>query len=166
MISPRKPPSNVIPCKNWHITYLCEQMRPDEREQYVALSFAAAYDPEIAAANLINLQGPRFAVLGADGMPVCAGGFHEIQPGIWQSWMVGTMDGWSTHWRSMTKAARWLMQALFDNGARRLQTNALSSRTAACLWYTRSLNLKFEGVLRQYGRNGEDVSCFGRVRGD
>lgn len=166
MISPRKPPRNVMITKNWHITYLCERMRPDEREQFVSLSFADAFDPEAAAKQLIGLGGVKFSGIGADGMPLYAGGFFEIQPGVWESWMVGSLESWSTHWRNMTKTSRWLMAMLFDNGARRLQTTALASRTAACEWYMRSLGMHFEGTQRQYGRCGEDVACFSRVRGD
>ncbi len=166
MISLHRPPANMIECKNWHISYLCERLREDEREQFVALFVVDAFDAERVAAHLIGLTGPRFAVIGADGMPVAAGGFHSVQPGVWESWMVGSAEGWSTHWRSMTKASRWLMRALFESGARRLQTHALSSRTLAGEWYVRCLDLKLEGVLRHYGRSGEDLSCFGRVRED
>lgn len=166
MIAPSKPPSNVVPCRNAHLQYLCERMRPDEIEQYLALTFAKAYDADVAAAGLIAITGLKFTVLGSDGLPVAAGGYSEVQPGVWESWMVGSMDGWATHWRSMTKAARWLMDGLFEMGARRLQTHALASRTRAIDWYERSLGLVHEGTARQAGMNGQDVTCHARVRGD
>jgi len=166
MITPRHPPSNVVLTKNWHLTYLCEQMRPDERDQFVAFSFAEGYDPEMAAKQLIGLSGVKFTGLGKDGMPIYAGGFFELRPGVWESWMVGSMEGWATHWRHMTKTARWLMQSLLDTGARRLQTSVLASRVKTCEWYVRSLGMVHEGTQRQFGRNGEDVACFSRVKGD
>lgn len=163
MIAPSRPPSNVVPCRNAHLQYLCERMRPDEIEQYVALTGAREYDAEVAARGFMNISGLKFTVLGADCLPVAAGGYEEVSPGVWNSWMVGSMDGWGTSWRSMTKAARWLMDGLFEMGARRLQTQALASRVQAIDWYERSLGLVREGTLRKLGRNGEDVACFARV---
>lgn len=166
MIAPTRAPSNVIPCRNAHLVYLCERMRPDEIEQYIALTHAKAYDPEVAAAGFIGTPGLKFTVLGKDLLPAASGGYSEIQPGVWQSWMVGSMEGWESEWRSMTKATRWLMDGLFEMGARRLQTNALASRVKAIEWYERALGLVHEGTWRQFGANGEDVACFARVRGD
>lgn len=166
MIAPSKPPANVVPCKNGHLLYLCERMRPDEIEQYVALSGATQYDPEVAARGFMNIGGLKFTVLGTDFLPVASGGYEEVRPGVWLSWMVGSMDGWSTHWRSMTKGARWLMSGLFEMGARRLETRVLCSRTRAIEWYERSLGLVYEGTARKYGKNGEDVACFARVAED
>ena len=166
MISPSKPPSNVIACRNAHLQYLCDRMRPDEIEQYIALTHAKVYDPEVAAAGFINTPGLKFTVIGKDMLPTASGGYQEVAPGVWQSWMVGSIDGWEREWRSMTKATRWLMGGLFEMGARRLQTNALASRTRAIDWYERSLGLVREGTWRQYGANGEDVALFSRVRGD
>lgn len=166
MITPSRPPSNVVPCRNAHLQYLCERMRPDEIEQYLALTGAKDYDPDVAARGFQNLNGLKFTVLGPDGLPVAAGGYEEVQPGVWNSWMVGSMEGWGTSWRSMTKATRWLMDGLFEMGARRLQTQALASRARAIEWYERSLGLQREGTLRKLGRDGEDVACFARVAED
>lgn len=80
--------------------------------------------------------------------------------------MVGTIDGWTLHWRSIITAKRWLMDGLFEMGARRLQTNALASRAEALAWYGRSLGLVREGTWRKYGRQGEDVAAFARVAED
>ena len=129
-------------------------------------TWQSRYDPEMAAKQLIGLSGVKFTGLGKDGMPIYAGGFFELRPGVWESWMVGSMEGWATHWRHMTKTARWLMQSLLDTGARRLQTSVLASRVKTCEWYVRSLGMVHEGTQRQFGRNGEDVACFSRVKGD
>lgn len=159
-----RPPSNVVPCRNVHLMYLCERMRPDEIEQYRALVDGREYDPETAARNFMLAGGHKFTVLGPDGFPAVAGGYEEVFPGVWQSWMAGTMAGWATSWRSITKASRWMMDGLFELGARRLQTNALASRAQTIEWYERSLGLVREGTWRAYGSKGEDVAIFARVK--
>lgn len=164
MIEITKPPQNLIACRNAHLQYLCDRMRPDEIEQYVALTHADSYDPEVAARGFMNTPGVKFTIVSRCGMPAAAGGYQEVMPGIWQSWMVGSVEGWAECWRSITKGSRWVMDGLFQMGARRLQTNALLSRTAAIEWYEQGLGLQREGVMRGMGRGGEDVVLYAAVR--
>jgi len=138
-------------------------MRPDEIEQYLAFVPAQTFDHEAAAVGFMNTPGLKFSLLGPDGFPACAGGYHEVLPGVWQSWMVGSCDGWKDGWRSITKASRWVADGLFEAGARRLQTNCLASRTRAIEWYERGLKLVREGTWRAYGLQGQDVALFSRV---
>jgi len=157
-------PSNVVQCRLVHLHYICQRMRDDEINQYLVLTARDIYDPDRAAVEFFGLTGLKLTVVDVQGLPVAAGGYHETFPGVWQSWMTGTNDGWEKNWRSITKATRWLMDHLIDKCmARRLQTNALASRTKAIEWYTRSLGLKPEGFQRGYGRNGEDVAMFARL---
>ena len=158
-----RPPSNIVACRNADLIWLCDRMRPDEIEQYLALTFAEKWDPEVAARGFMNTGGMKFTVLQNDGLPAAAGGYEEVQPGVWQSWMVGTPEGWAEQWRSLTKATRWLMDGLIEQGARRLQTTALASRECAIEWYERSLRMTREGTMRGYGRQGEDVAMFARL---
>ncbi len=167
MIAARNP-SNIIPCRPAHLLYLCECMREEEREQYVALTCAEQYDPDVAARGFINTAANGFAItaLCQDNTPAVAGGYEEILPGVWQSWMVGTERGWAEQWRSITKGSRWLADRLFQLGARRVQTVTLATRTQAIEWFERGLGLKPEGIWRGYGRDGQDVAAFSRVRGE
>jgi hypothetical protein len=160
-----RPPKGLIACRNGHLVYLCDRMREDERLQYEALT-GCAYNPEVAATGFINLPGVKFTVIGPDGFPAASGGYHEVIPGVWQSWMVGTEEGWRTSWRLITKATRWLIEGLMAGGARRLQTTALANRTCAIEWYTRALGLKYEGTHKKFGAHGEDVVAFARVAED
>jgi hypothetical protein len=160
-----RPPKNLIGCRNGHLVYLCDRMRKDEIVQYEALT-GCKFNPEVASTGFINLPGIKYTVVGANNYPAASGGYHEIIPGVWQSWMVGTEEGWKTNWRSITKATRWLIDGLFEMGARRLQTTALASRTEAITWYVAALGLHYEGCHRAFGANGEDVYAFARVAGD
>lgn len=166
MNAPARPPSNVIECHDAHLYYLCDRMRADEIEQFLALAGLDRYDPQFAARNFAVKPGHKFTVLQRDGLPAASGGYEEVAPGVWQSWMVGTDAGWAEQWRSITKATRWLMEGLLDLGARRLQTNCLASRTRTIEWYQRGLGLEPEGIWRKFASNGADVACFARVRAD
>ena len=164
MITVNNPPSNLVACRNVHISYLCERMRPDEIEQYLALTGNKEFDSDVAARGFMTIPGLKFTILDDKGMPAAAGGFEPIGRGVYQSWMLGCMDGWENAWRSITKGARWMMDGLLEGDARRLQTTALASRTKTIEWYEQSLGLVREGTLRQFGANGEDAAIFARVR--
>ncbi|MFP3648361.1 hypothetical protein, partial [Paraburkholderia sp. SIMBA_054] len=90
-----------------HLVYLAECMRQDERRQFTVAT-GIVFEPSIAAQWLINTaaRSGAFAVtiLRADGLPAAAGGFEPVAPGVWQSWMAGSEEGWAEQWRSLTKA--------------------------------------------------------------
>lgn len=147
------------------VVYVAHRMRPDEIAQYLALTGLTQYDPELAARAFLSIQGPSFTIVGADDLPACCGGFEQTRPGIWQPWMCGTMDGWERHWRFMTKATRRVMRHLFSQGARRIETYSLASRTEAHEWYARGMQQQCEGVLRQWFTDGQDAMLHSCVRG-
>jgi hypothetical protein len=157
-------PSNTVQCNLLHLHYICHHMRSDEIEQYLCFMGLDTYNPDLAACYFNGLAGPRLTVIGPDGFPAAAGGYYEIFPGVYNSWMAGTQAGWDTSWRSLTKATRWLMDHLFDQCmARRLQTSVLASRVKTMEWYVKSLKMKPQGQWEGYGRNGEGMSHFARL---
>lgn len=146
------------------LAFLARRMRADEIAQYLALTGAKVYEPDDAARNFVVLQGQKFVLIGPDNLPFCAGGFEEIRPDVFQTWMVGTEEGWAKHWRAITIHSRRLMQNLLDTGARRIQTYALASRTKAHEWYRRGLLQQYEGTCRQFFADGQDAVLYARVR--
>jgi hypothetical protein len=157
---------NVRPATLIDLIHVCRHMRPDEIEQTLAFGYADAYDPDDAAVSLYRQPGPKLAVLGRDGMPVMVGGAMEIGPGVYSGWTAGTMEGWQTEWRHITRVTRRFIEELLAGPAHRVQLTALASRARACHWYTKGLKMQAEGVRRAYGRNGEDAIEFSRVRGN
>lgn len=154
-------PANVVQSTLADLLFLARDMREDDWEQARALH--GDMTPDELAARLMVKAGPKFTLLDAEGKPIIAGGYEPVADGVMQSWMLGTMDGWKLHWREITKASLWMMEALLESGVRRLQTTVLASRTLTCRWYTKSLRMQPEGVWRRYGRGGEDVAIFARV---
>ncbi|WP_052812276.1 hypothetical protein [Xanthomonas campestris] len=169
-MTPAHLPSNIIQCKTAHLVYLAGNMRATEQEQFLAVTGAKQYDPEMGAHWLINVAarsgGFAFTAVLDDNRPAAAGGFEPISPGVWQSWMVGTEEGWAQQWRSITKASRWTAERIFESGAHRVQTTALVGRKEAIVWFQRSLGMHPEGIWRAFGANGEDFASFSRLRGE
>ncbi len=147
------------------VAFLCQHMREDERAQVLALTHFDAYDPDAVARMLVAKQGPAFSVVREDGMPVVTGGFEPVALGVWQTWMVTCDLAWSEFGLAVTRHVRKTMDSLLQSeGCHRIQTNALTAREEAVLWYERALHMQREGVLRAFGKHGEDIVLFSRVR--
>lgn len=146
------------------LAYLARHMRPDEIEQDLAFSGEAEFSPEAAARRMINAEGPKFVIV-AEGLPVVAGGFVFVRPGVWQGWQAGTIEGWDKHWRTITKATRKLNdRMLADPAVHRLQLCALAGRELAFEWYERSLRYQREATLSRYCASGADAVMFSRIK--
>ena len=141
---------------------ICRSARPDEQEQFHALT-GRAWDAEVVAAEVVAKDGLKWVALD-NGHPFVMGGYDHVVNAVYQSWMVGTMVDWRTHWRSITKVSRKVMQAVLDSGATRLQTCVLASREKTCEWYVRALKMNFEGHMRGFGANGETMAMYARVK--
>lgn len=170
LIFPEMPPKRMLPSSSpgyfYAIERLCRSMRADEQLQHMLVMGADPtvdeYDPRIAAKAMLHIEGTSFWYVGDDDEPVAAGGYamDPAVPGVWQSWMVGTEDGWARYWRDLTKGSRWLMAQLFFNGARRLETTQIASRDRAARWHTEFLGMQLEGARRRYFPDGSDMLLF------
>lgn len=159
-------PSNLVAARPWHLIHLAEHMRPDEQANFLAIVGGHTYKPDLAVKALIGTPGMAFAVIDDDGTPVVAGGYTSSRGHAWDAWMVGTMDGWESRWRNITKAVRWSMDEMFKAGVQRIAVTTITSRTQAIEWYERALAMRCEGILRKAGANGEDLAIYARVAGD
>lgn len=143
---------------------LCYNSREDEVQQYEAL--IGPWSPDVAANEFWMNQGPKWLLYNEEG-PVVAGGYIPVISGVYQTWMVGTLEGWQQYWFSITRAVRKLQKIMLTEGyARRLQTSAIEERKMACHWYTKGLGLKYEGTMYQFGTNGENMVNYAILRED
>lgn len=143
------------------LVFICAQLSESERGQFEALGFGE-FDPERVAAVLHAKEGPKL-LLRVDGVPVACGGYDSVSPGVMQSWMVGTVDGWAQHGRAITRETRRFMRVLLGvEGIRRLQTMCLADRADARRWYE-AIGLTCEGVLRGFAGDGRDCALYARV---
>jgi hypothetical protein len=143
--------------------HLARHMRPDEIEQFMAMSGLAEYVPDVAARALSMQGGPTWAVIDDANRAVLVGGFQPVRPGVFEAWLAGTMECWEKHGRAFTRICRREIDALLADGAHRVQITALASRAGAHEWYERGLGMQREGVLRAYCADGQDAIMFARV---
>lgn len=143
--------------------WVAERMRPDEIEQWEALT-GAEYRSDAFAMAMANTAGPQFALVDATGFPFAVGGFDPIRAGVYECWAAGTPEGWERHWRAITLTSARLMRRLFADGAHRIQTTALASRTRAHEWYERGLSMRREGEHPGWFANGATGISFARTR--
>lgn len=143
---------------------LCADARPDERVQYKALTGLDWNVDEVATSHYAK-AGLKFALVDDDGIAVSAAGLQPVIPGVWVAWMLGTTANWDSHWWSITRTTRRIMDRVMKDGARRIEIEACADRPVLCDWYTRALGMELEGVKKGFGLNGEDMALFARVRG-
>ena len=142
---------------------ICQDARPDEKEQYEAL-VGVKWDTEIVVNDLFNRTGTKFSLM-RDNLPIAVCGWEPLIPGVWQAWMVGTMDNWDKYWRSITKLCRETIDIMFSlEGTRRLQIAVLSSREKTCEWYIRGMKFHYESTMKKFGMDGQDMSIYAKLR--
>lgn len=167
---PAELPARCGSTKLWMLERICERMRPDEVDQWLAITGADYYDPKVAAAGfaMSSIGGISVCHLDEKGEPTCAGGYSPDphMPGLWISWMCGTPEGWEKYWRTITKATKWGIAQLLDGGARRLETTVLAERTHAIEWYQKSLGMTYDGIRREYTKDGRDVKVYSITKKD
>lgn len=164
MTAPVRTKWRLEPATLCDLIEVCAQMRPDERDQYVALSGAVLYDFERAAASLYATGGVRFLLVSGAGERLAVGGFEDIRPGVWRSWLVATPAAWGRHWRSLTEASRFVADCLFEDGAHRIEDVMLADRERAGWWCQRGLGMQLDGILPNYAADGRDVAVYSRTR--
>jgi hypothetical protein len=159
-------PSNLVEGRPWHFMHLAEHLRPDEQANWLAITGMDTYQPDVAVKAMLATPGMAFAIVDAQGIPVVGGGFTNLRGNAWSCWMVGTPEGWESHWRSITRGVRWVMAEMFAAGATRLEVMTLATREAAMTWYERALGMECEGILRAAGAHGEDLAMYARTTGE
>jgi hypothetical protein len=148
------------------IYHIALRMRDDEQAQYLAWAQVEQYDPDEATRMVLSMMGEvNFALLDENGEAYCVGGFTESRPKVWQSWMMGTDDGWKNHWREITKASRRIMDTLLaSDRCHRIHDYSLVTRTAAHRWYVKGLGMKFSHNEQKWFSDGQDAACYIRVK--
>lgn len=154
----------LVPVLLSDLVLLAHRMRADEKDQWCAVTGEAEYDPDMAARMFAQVGGVSWCMVDAAGDPLAAGGFEEVRPKVWQTWMAGTQAAWDVHWRRLTRECRRLGDGLLASGrAHRIQTYALAERAAAHRWYE-ALGQRHEGTLERFFADGRDAVCYVKTR--
>jgi len=146
------------------LEFIALHMRADERAQWCALTGAAEYDPWLCARSLAAQDGPQYVLLDSQQQPIACGGFVEHRPRVWMTWAAAVEGAWALYWPDITAHCREQMDALFTSGrARRIETIALASRTAAHRWYRKGLRQQYEGTHPCYFADGQAAVTYART---
>jgi RimJ/RimL family protein N-acetyltransferase len=139
----------------------------DDRATYLAMT-GATFEPDDAAARLWLDPRPRriwtfWETVG--NFPAAVGGYVLERPGVWTSWFMSTPDAWKRG-RQITEAvAACVRHMLEEEGAHRLETVTLATRTSAREWYER-IGFSYESTARKASASGEDLVTYVAIRGD
>lgn len=134
------------------VHYVAQNMREKDREEI----FATRWDDSAqdVAADVVA-SGPFNWVAFNGGEPVAVVGAAPLWPGVWSVHMFAT-EAFGGIAISLTKFVRRVMiPALTESGAHRAQCDSLVGHEKAHYWLE-ALGARQEGVLRGYGRQGED----------
>lgn len=136
-------PSNMGYTSLQHLLYLCDHIREEEKDQYV-MTYKKPFNAKEFANHCWTVPGPKFTVFREADIPCAAGGVAYLGSGTFGLWIASTPQSWEFQAKSVTKAAKWLVDAAFEQGARKVITYELESRAAAMDWLERSLGMKRE----------------------
>jgi hypothetical protein len=142
--------------------HLARNMRPDEIDQYLALSGMDEYVPDIAARFLASTPGYVWLMVDENNLPFLVGGLIPIRKGVYEAWLAGTMEGWAKHGLAITRFCRKQVDNVLKTDGHRVYVVALTGRHQAHAWYERGVGMKREGVLHGYFSNGADAVIFAK----
>lgn len=139
--------------------YVCLHLRPADAAEVHGMR--GDDNPVTLAADVIGAaarSGLAWCVTWR-GRPAALLGAHELWPGVWEGWALGT-DDWPRVRLAVTRLAlRELRPALRARGAHRLQAHSRWDHVEAHGWL-RLLGANDELVLGRYGRDASDYVLF------
>lgn len=130
---------------------IATNLRPRDREELFATRYGN--DPAALARDAVATGAFRWGAY-LDGRPVAMVGAFPRWPNVWTAWAYGTPE-WPKAALTITRhVRRFMLPAIYNSGAHRVDALALASHTDARRWLE-SLGAVAEKTLDNYGRNGE-----------
>ncbi len=155
-------PLPVYPMTPEDCVYVCQRMREDDFNEFIATQEAQTKDSIIK--QLLAQNGEHYTILNQKNIPVLIGGTFYDNPGVATIWLVATdeiskRDFWVT-----TKFITNLMTIMLSNKTcHRFQASSIGYRSVAQKWLQNKLGLEYEGKLKGFCRNGYDLLLYGKV---
>ena len=144
------------------VLWVAENMRSSDREEIFATQWTDTAE-ELATA-VVRSGAFRWGVY-IDGLPVAMIGAVPRWPGAWQAWAFGTRD-WKHAALTLTRhVRRFMLPALTNAGANRVDAYALASHTESNKWLT-ALGATPGKPLENWGKHGETFVCYTWLRKD
>lgn len=144
------------------VRWVAQNMRPQDREEIFATQWTD--DPEELVRNVMASGAFRWGVY-VDGMPVAMIGAMPRWPNVWTAWAFGTRDFKRVILTLTRHVKHFMMPALLNNGAVRVDAYALATHDASNKWL-RSLGATPGKTLAGWGKNSETFVCYTWSRQD
>lgn len=133
------------------VLVVAENMRPRDRDEIFATRWDDA--PERVAQDVVNTGAFRWGAY-LNGDPVAMLGVHPRWPNVWTAWAFATPE-WRKVVIPVTRHVRhFILPALFNAGAHRVDCLALETHKDARKWLT-YLGATPEKSLDKWGKSGE-----------
>jgi RimJ/RimL family protein N-acetyltransferase len=147
----------AVPVTHTGLTHIVQNLRPRDDEEIFALRWNDNRDEFVR--DYLPLMGATCVIWERDGVPVSCQGIVCIRPRVWEVFGFGTAC-WPSVILSMTRyATRAIMPSLLRVGFHRAECRALAVHEDSRRWIE-FLGAHEEGVLKGYGRGGEDFVSY------
>lgn len=133
------------------VLHIAENLRPRDKAELFATHYGE--DPHTLANEAVAAGSFKWATY-LNGTPVAVVGAFPRWPHVWTAWAYGTPDWPKTAITLTRHVRRFMLPALYNSGAIRVDAMALDANTDACRWLE-GLGAKREFVLDNYGKAGE-----------
>lgn len=138
---------------------LAEQLPPDERDVYEALT-GEKFDAERYAAQIFLAPGIHHMGVRYGAEPVFAGGFLPHEEGIYRTWFCAPEWAWKAHPGQISLICSQFIRGMFASKlAQRIETVTLASHTRARQWYEK-LGLKYERTIHGPNSGSTDAVVY------
>lgn len=133
------------------VAFVAQNLRARDREEIFATSWTD--DPQELVAKVLSGGAFQWGVY-LDTKPVAIIGATPRWPGVWTAWAFAT-DDWPRVVKSATRHVRdFMIPALYNAGAIRVDATAMEAHTDARKWLTR-LGATPGNPLANYGKGGQ-----------
>src|SRR5262245_43517455 len=148
----------LLPVTEQAVQHICLNLRTQDRVEIFATRWDD--DPEALANDLLIRAQPFCWCVGTDdGEPVMLMGIHQLWPGMWSPWAMGT----ARFGEIALSATKFVRRVVFPTmkalGMHRAECRSLSSNTVSHRWL-RILGALHESTNPRMGREGETFYTF------
>jgi RimJ/RimL family protein N-acetyltransferase len=114
-------------------------------------------------AELYATAGPAVTFTDPEGGIVFCCGVTDLWPGVGQVWAL--FSPLARRYPHTLQAMKWVLRHFFEKrGYVRLQTMVAVDNEAAIRFDEKHLDFKREGIMRRFGRHGEDYILFALLK--
>lgn len=113
------------------------------------------------AMRIMHLSGPSYTMM-EDGLPILIGGIIILWAGVGEVWAVVTRRAAEIPITTHRTSVRYLEIMSREAGIVRAQCVVRSDFETGKRW-VKSLGFRLEGLLRKYGKSGEDYLRYARI---